>query len=304
MKILHYLFIISLLLISSHLSAQSVFSGQIKAEYIPFSNYVRPIDSLKTGSTSDFKRIQATFNIPISTKVDEQGRPKVWAIAMEVSYAKMNNRNYEDAIFPTQLLNAQIGLIHSRPIGKTWSIMAMASIGVYTDMEKISSKDFLAQGGVLFIKHFKPNLAFGFGPILTNTFGVPMVLPGLYFDWTTQGRYKLHINFPQGVEFGAKLNNAIELKAVVELSGMTAEVNRNNNSMLLGYQQIIAGLRPEFKLSKSLTLQLTGGTTLTRSFSVSSRRLKDFFKMKDEADPRFTTTAYGAATLKWNFTKH
>ncbi|WP_316804271.1 DUF6268 family outer membrane beta-barrel protein [Pedobacter nototheniae] len=304
MKTLPYFFIIAFIVLSTPLFAQTVFSGQIKAEYVPFSNYVRPIDSVKTGSTSDFKRIQAAFNVPVSVKIDAAGRPTMWAIAMEGSYARINNRNYEQTLFPTELLNVQVGLMHSRPISKTWSIMAMASIGVYTDMEKISSKDFLAQGGVLFIKHFKPNLALGFGPVLSNTFGVPMILPAIYFDWTTQGRYKLHVNFPQGIEFGVKLSKAVDLNAVVELSGMTAEVNRNNTSMLLGYQQIIAGLRPEFKLSKSLSLQLTGGTTLTRSFSLSSRRLKDFFKKKDEANPRFTTTAYGAATLKWNFSKH
>jgi hypothetical protein len=303
MKTLAYFFIMACVGFSSSAFAQSVFSGKIKAEYVPFSNYVRPVDSMKTGASSDFKRIQAAFSIPISTRIDDQGRAKVWAVGMEGSYAKMTNRNYESPLFPTEMLNAQIGLIHSRPISKTWSIMAMASVGVYTDMEEISSKDVLAQGGVLFIKHFNPRLALGVGPVLTNTFGIPMVLPGIYFNWYTQGRYKLAINFPEGMEFGAQLGKAAELKAVIEMSGMTAEVNRDQTSMLLGYQQIVAGLRPEFKLSKSLSFQLTAGTTLVRSFSLTSRRLKDFFKVKDQADPRFTTTAYGSAALKWNFSK-
>lgn len=303
MKTLRSFFIIALIGFSSPLFAQSLFSGQIKAEYVPFSNYVRPIDSLKTGSTSNFRRVQAAFSIPLSTTIDDQGRPKIWAIGLEGAYAKITNRNYEETLFPAELLNAQVALIHSRPIGKTWSIMAMASIGVYTDRQEISSKDILAQGGVLFIKHFNPRLALGVGPILTNTFGIPMVLPGIYFNWATQGRYKLQINFPEGVQFGVKLSNAVELKAVFELSGMTAEVNRNNTSMLLGYQQVVAGLRPEVQLSKSLSFQLTAGTTLARSFSLSSRKLKDFFNIKNEADPRFTTTAYGAVALKWNFSK-
>ena len=303
MKTLRYFFTLSAITFGSSLFAQTGFSGKIKAEYVPFSNYLRPIDSLKTGSTSDFKRIQAAFSIPISTTLDELGRPRIWAVGVEGSYAKMENRNYEESLFPSEMLNAQIGLIHSRHISKTWSIMAMASVGVYTDMEEISSKDLLAQGGVLFIKHFNPRLALGVGPVLTNTFGVPMVMPGLYFNWSTQGRYKLQINFPNGIEFGAKLSDAVELKTVVELSGMTAEVNRNNTSMLLGYQQVVAGLRPEIKLNKSLSVQLTAGTSLARSFSLTSRRLKDFFKMKDEADPRFTTTFYGSAGLSWNFSK-
>jgi hypothetical protein len=170
-------------------------------------------------------------------------------------------------------------------------------------MEQINKDVILAQGGVLFIKNFYPLIAFGFGPVVTNTFGVPMVLPGLYFNWVTPGRYQLRVNFPEGITFGMQMTPSVSLNTVVELSGMTAERNLNNRSFLLGYQQIIAGLRPEFKLGKSLSFQLTGGTTLARSFSTTSRKLKDFFKFKEEADPRFTTTFYGSVGLKWDFSK-
>lgn len=278
-------------------------SGKLKAEYVLFSNYVRPIDSLKTGSTSDFKRVQGAISIPLYAKVDFLGRAKSWALLMEGSYATMTNRDYDEKLFPTRMLNSQIGLIHSRPLGRTWSLIAMASVGIYTDMEEINAKDFLAQGGVLFVKHFKPTLALGFGPVVSNTFGIPMVLPGIYFDWVTKGRYQLHINLPQGLEFGVQLGKAFQLKTVVELSGMTAEVNKENKSMLLGYQQIVAGLRPEVRLGKYLTFSVTGGSTLVRSFNLQSRRLKDMFKTIDQANPRFTTTAYGAVGFSWNFSR-
>ncbi|WP_316816745.1 DUF6268 family outer membrane beta-barrel protein [Pedobacter nyackensis] len=303
MKNLHYYLILVGLGFHLKTNAQIGVSGKLKAEYVPFSNYVRPIDSLKTGSTSDFKRVQGAVGIPLYTKMDTLGRAKAWALLMEGSYATITNRDYDEKLFPTRMLNAQVGLIHSRPLGKTWSIIAMASIGVYTDMEEITSKDFLAQGGVLFVKHFKPTLAFGFGPVVTNTFGIPMVLPGIYFDWVTKGRYQLHINLPEGLDFGVQLSKTFQLKTVIELSGMTAEVNKENKSMLLGYQQIVAGLRPEVKLGKYLTFSVTGGSTLVRSFDLQSRKLKDMFKTIDQASPRFTTTAYGAVGLSWNFSK-
>lgn len=302
MKILQYCLIIIGLGLSLKVSAQTGISGTIKADYVPFSNYIRP-DSVKTGSTSNFKRMQLGFSIPLSVKTDSSGRPKMWAVNVNGSYAKMENRDYGTKLFPTELLNAQVGLVHMRPISRTWSIMAMASVGVYTDMEKVTGDDILVQGGVLFIKNFNPRLALGFGPVVSNTFGVPMVLPGIYFNWLTAGRYRLHVNFPENIEFGAQLSPSFELKSVVELSGMTAEVNRDDKSMLLGYLQIVAGLRPEFKLGKSVTLQLTAGTTLTRQFSTTSRKLKDFFKAKEQKDPSFSTTAYGAVALKWNMSK-
>ena len=61
------------------------------------------------------------------------------------------------------MLNAQIGLQHIRPLGGKWSMMIMGTVGVYTDLENVDKNDILGQGGVVFIKQFNPNLAFGFG---------------------------------------------------------------------------------------------------------------------------------------------
>lgn len=281
--------------------AQTGISGEIKTEYIPFSNYVRPQDSLKTDSTSDFKRMQVSLEIPLSIQTDAEGKSKTWSLILDGSYARMSNRNYEESLFPTELLNAQIGFKHIRPLGKTWSLMAMGSVGVYTDLEQITSDDILVQGGVVFIKHFNPRLALGVGPILSNAFGVPMILPYIYFNWETQGKLRFRVYFPEGLEVAYKMNPNFDLKAVVELSGMTAEINRNDKSMLLGYQQVIAGIRPQFELGKNWTLQLTGGSSLMRSFKTSERKIKSIFKSSDVADPKFTSTFYGAVALKWHF---
>lgn len=281
--------------------AQTGISGQVKADYVPFSNYVRPIDSVKTDSKSDFKRIQGALEIPLSFKMVEENKPKLWSLYLQGSYAAMENKYYDEKLFPTKLLNAQVGVKHIKPIGGKWSIMATVSAGVYTDLEQITVDDVLLQGGVLFIKNFKPNLALGFGPVLTNAFGVPMVLPGIYFNWETQSALHFKIAFPEGAEIGYRFTPKLDFKAVVELDGMTAEINKDGKSKLLGYQQIIAGLRPQFKLGEHWIFELTAGSTLTRSFQTNDRKISDIFKEKDMANPRFTTTFYGAVALKWKF---
>lgn len=216
------------------------------------------------------------------------------------SYAKMNHKNYETQLFPDQMLNAQVGIQHMRPLGKKWSMMMTASVGVYTDLEKVDFDDVLGQGGVLFIRHFNPNLSLGAGPVLTTAFGAPMILPWIYFDWKTNGKIKFKINFPEGMEAGYLFSDQFSLKAVVDLNGMTVERNINGKSMLLGYQQITAGLRPELKISEKLTLRLTGGTAILRSFSENDRKISSIFKDKKIADPRFASTFYAAVSLRWN----
>lgn len=216
------------------------------------------------------------------------------------SYAKMTHKNYETPLFPDQMLNVQVGIQHMRPLGKKWSMMMMASIGVYTDLEKIDFDDVLGQGGLLFIRHFNSNISLGGGPVLTTAFGVPMILPWIYFDWKTNGKIKFKINFPEGMEAGYLFSDKFTLKAVVELNGMTAERNINGKSMLLGYQQITAGLRPELKINDRLTLRLTGGTAILRSFSENDRKISSIFRDKKIADPRFSSTFYAAVSLRWN----
>lgn len=297
------------LLLSVATRAQSGISGEFKVDYVPFSKYVRPMDSTKTNAESNFKRAQIAFEVPLSLKMDQYNRPRLWSIFVNGSYARMENKNYEiqslpaqfQEGFPNELLNTQIGIKHLRSLSSSWSLLTMLSVGVYTDMVEINKDDVLIQGGVLFIKQFNPNLAFGMGPVLTNSFGVPMVLPGIYFNWESRGALHFKVAFPEGLELGYRMSDNFDLKAVAEISGMTAETRVENKSMLLGYQQIIAGLRPQIKLGEHWTLEPTAGSTIVRNFSSNSRKIKDIFKEKDIADPRFTTTFYGAVALKWKF---
>lgn len=282
------------------INAQTGISAELKTEYVPSSNYIRPEDSVKTNSKSDFKRVSLNLSIPLSVKKDSNGKVRSWSMLLGGSYAKMTHKEYESQLFPNEMLNAQVGIQHMRPLGKKWSMMMMASVGVYTDLEKIDFDDVLGQGGILFIRHFNPNLALGGGPVLTTAFGVPMILPWIYFDWKTNGKIKFNINFPEGMDVGYQFTDRFALKAVVNLSGMSVERNKNGKSTLFGYQQITAGLRPEIKLNDRLTLRLTGGSTLVRSFSENDRKIKNIFKDKKVADPRFTSTFYVAVALRWN----
>lgn len=279
--------------------SQEKVRGEFKVDYVPFSNYVRPIDSMKTPAKTDFRRVELNIEIPLSTTIDKRNKPRIWSIVAQGAYAKMEHKLYEEDLFPTELLNAQLGVKHFRSISDSWSLLFMGTVGIYTDMEVINSEAILAQGGVFFIKHFNKKVALGGGPVLTNSFGVPMVLPGIYFNWETYGDFYVRVAFPQGMELGYKVNQVVDLKLAADMQGMTAVIKKDEKNMLLGFQQIVAGLRPEFTFNDHLTLSLTAGSSLLRSFSYNERKIKNIFKEKKEADPRFTSTFYGAVKLRW-----
>lgn len=303
MKISTYCVIVLAAFFTLDSKAQMEPGIRLKGEYIPFSNYNPNGNGDSNTGKSDMRRIEGGIGIPLSVKLDSLGRPKIWAVSLDGSYASIKNRDFEKSLFPNELLNASIGLMHMRPMSKTWNIMFMASAGVYTNMKKINSSDVLAMGGVIFIKQFNPRTALGFGPVVSNSFGVPMILPAIYFTWKTEGKFQVLVNFPQRVEVGMKVNEAINLKAVGEISSMTADVDREDKFML-SYLQVVTGLRPEFKIGKSLSIELTGGYAVYRSMTFTSRKLSDFFKDKtDEKVSYFKPAPYGAVGIKWNFGK-
>ncbi|MDM1377760.1 DUF6268 family outer membrane beta-barrel protein [Myroides marinus] len=301
MKTVFSVIILTTLLLSvSTIQAQKKIQGEFKVDYVPMSNYIRPIDSLKTDSKSDFKKVEIAIEIPLSMKMDHRDKPRIWSIIGYGGYAKMQHKDYEENLLPEELLNAYVGVKHFRSISDSWSLLLMGTVGVYTDMTDINKDAILGQGGVFFIKHFNPNLSLGAGPVLTNSFGVPMVLPGIYLDWETRGDFYVKVTFPKGAEAGYKFTEAFTLSAAIDLQGMTAIVKQDNQSKLLGLQQIVAGVRPVIKFSDNMVLSFTAGSTLVRSFSYNERKLKNIFKEKKEADPRFSTTFYAGASLKWS----
>ncbi|MDR2221481.1 MAG: DUF6268 family outer membrane beta-barrel protein [Flavobacteriaceae bacterium] len=300
MKLKALLICNSLVLSCVSVFSQSKLNTEVKVDYVPFSNYIRPIDSVKTPAQTDFRRIEVNLDIPLSVSIDKRNKPRVWSVIAQGAYAKMQHRLYEEQLFPTEILNASIGIKHFRSISNSWSMYVMGTVGIYTDKETINSQAILGQGGVFFIKHFNKKVALGAGPVLTNSFGVPMVLPGIYFNWETYGDFYVHVAFPQGVELGYKATEMLDLKLAVDMQGMTAVVKREEKDMLLGFQQIIAGFRPEIKFNDHFTMSLTAGSSLLRSFSYNERKVKNIFKEKKEADPRFTSTFYGAVKIKWS----
>jgi len=89
MKTVFSVIILTTLLLSvSRIQAQKKIQAEFKVDYVPMSNYIRPIDSLKTDSKSDFKKVEMAIEIPLSMKMDHRDKPRIWSIIGYGGYAK------------------------------------------------------------------------------------------------------------------------------------------------------------------------------------------------------------------------
>lgn len=155
-----------------------------KTEYISSTSYKDEENKL-SGAKGDLKVIQGGFRIPLSVKMNENNRPTAWAIGCGASHASMNNKKLPETLCPSDMLNLQIGLTHTRPLNAKWSMLATVGAGLYIDSDNLSKArwdNILGQGAIVFIRHLRPNLDLGVGAALNNTFGLSHALPRILFQ--------------------------------------------------------------------------------------------------------------------------
>jgi len=272
----------------------------LKSEYITSSKLLDEEDN-KTGGKSDLKIIDGGLRIPLSVKMNENNRPTAWAIAIGATYASMDDKNISDEYIMKEILNTQLGLMHMRPLNEKWSLLAIIGAGIFTsDLGHITGKSILGQGGVMFIKHARPNFDWGVGIALNNAVGYPMVFPSFYLDWKLEGKYKFNLSMYNSLslELSTYINDSFKLSLTGESNGLMSAVKKDGKDMYFVTQYGHFGIQPEWVIGKSFSIPFTVGVSLTRDTYFQKRTLKSFFEDKDSY-PHFDVSAYFSLGIKY-----
>jgi|SRR5690606_462208 len=294
------------ILLGLEMKAQEV---SLKAEYIGNSGYYylppgeKPKEKIGDGKGSAMV-YQGSVGIPLSVKLNENNRPTAWGVGFGGSYVSLNNKGFKDNIV-SEIMNLQVGIYHLRPINDKWSMRASVGMGVFTpsiDFSKISFKNVLGSGGLIFIRHINPNLDIGGGVALNSSLGYPMVFPAVYVKWKLDGKFDINVELVEGLEISAgyDFNDRFKLSYAFEMNGQVALLEKDGKDMIFSHQYIVTGFRPELKLGES-GLFLTGmaGLNLYRPASYSDRTLKGVFA--SDNDYYFNVSPYASVGLKMKF---
>lgn len=273
----------------------------IKTEYIPFSGY-RNENSNKAGGKGDFMSIQGGLQIPVSVKMNEFNQPIAWTVTLQGSYVSMQNQDLSIDYCINKLLNAQLILMHTRPLSERWSIIAILGGGIYTNLSEFSGKCILGQGGILFVRKMNPNLNFGGGVAINNVLGFPMAFLALYLDWHKNGKYEFNLSMASKFEIsaGMKLSPKLKLRLVGETNGMSAVVEKDGESKIFVHNYSTIRLQPELKLRKLLTAQMSAGVSVIRDVYFQDRTIKAFYADVEDY-PHFGVAPYISVGMKYGF---
>lgn len=306
MRTTSLLLVMLLFMIGTKLSAQISF----KTEYFGTSSYWHETGGDSQEKIGDCKGsaivYQGSINIPVLMKNTKYNRPSIWGVGISGSYAKLDNSNFTgvyDGMVINEILNGTFGISHMRPIGEKWNLIASIGVGLFTpttDFSKMRGKELMGNGSLIFVRQIKPNLELGGGIAVNNSFGYLMVFPAIYFNWNLEGKFDLKVSVVDGLEVGAGYNVSkfFDLSLIIEMSGQSAYVIKDDKEKIFSHQYFIAGLRSEIKLGNKVSIPITAGMHLIRSSFFSDRTLKGMFSNDDYY---FQVAPYASVGLKIGF---
>lgn len=282
-----------------------------KAEYLGNSGYYflppgeKPREKIGDAKGSAVV-YQGAFNMPLSVKLNENNRPTAWGIGLGGSYTSLNNRNFTDHMV-SEIMNLQVGLYHLRPLNDKWSMRASVGVAVLApsaDLSKIRFKHVLGSGGIIFIRHLKPNLSIGGGVAINSSLGYPMIFPAVYLNWELDGKFDVNVELVEGLDVSAgySFSDWFKLSYALEMNGQAALLEKDGKDVIFSHQYIVTGFRPEIKVGKTgLSMTAMAGLNLYRPASYSDRTLKGVFATDN--DYYFSVSPYVSFGIKYNFGK-
>ena len=261
----------------------------VKTEYIGNSEFYDAVADTNTGNGSTMI-YSAGAMVPLSMQAsaedDPYKRATIWGVALNGTFVKMDNHNFPiGKELPSQVMNLGATALHLRPLKERWSMLMALGIGSYTPENRLSAiridENVLANGALVFIWHWRPNLEIGGGVALNNSFGYPMVFPALYLKYKGgfSDKFTIDINLLDGtkVAFGYDYSENLSLKLVANIGGYSAYLRRNGQKEMFSSQTFFVGLEPEFKLGKHISIPVTFGGSFIRSGRYRERTLSAMF---------------------------
>ena len=261
----------------------------VKTEYIGNSEFYDAVADTNTGNGSAMIYSVGAM-VPLSMQTpaedDPYKRATIWGVALSGTFVKMDNQNFPiRKELPSQVMNLGATALHLRPLKERWSMLMALGIGSYTPENRLSAiridENVLANGALVFIWHWRPNLEIGGGVALNNSFGYPMVFPALYLKYKGgfSDKFTIDINLLDGtkVAFGYDYSENLSLKLVANIGGYLAYLRRNGQKEMFSSQTFFVGLEPEFKLGKHISIPVTFGGSFIRSGRYRERTLSAMF---------------------------
>lgn len=252
--------------------------GYVSYDYISASTLKDKLGS-ECGS-GNMQIVSGAYNVPLSVKYNDRGQLIAWSTSVYGAYGILSNQGQAKELNPENILNGSLNITYIRPISKKWSIIASIGGGIYAPTNEVSVESILGNGGIVFVYKLNKNMNIGVGAGLTNSYGVPMILPMIYFSWQKTGKYEFKVDMSSGMKVSAStwLNKKIKVDFfVIEMDGMSAVTKIERESKIYSTVMLKSSISPSYYITPKTSFYVGIGGNWARGVSISNRSLKGFF---------------------------
>ncbi|MGI6232366.1 MAG: DUF6268 family outer membrane beta-barrel protein [Prevotella sp.] len=246
------------------------------------------------------------FNTPLSVKTDSLGRRKSWNISLHGAYGVLDNSGDAENLNPEDILNVSTNISYSAPVGKHWTIIASAGVGIYAETDNIRWESMMGNAAAMFVHSSNERLIYGIGGGLTTKYGVPIIGPVMFLNWRLNDATELILDYVSRnkISVSHQFSNRLRTElALIDTEAMSAIIKVEGKSKIYSVTEMLSYLRPSYKLSKNCTLTLKAGVDWRRYSRISNRKICDFFKNFTNKDHRynFSPALTIGASLRYTF---
>lgn len=235
------------------------------------------------------QKYSAKITAPLSRLKDNFGRPVTWTMTVKGTLGVLDNEGEAKELNPGQLLNAGINVAHMRHVSRKWYLLASLGAGIYAETDHIRWNSVLVNGAVVFAYHWLRGLDIGIGGALTNSYGMPMLLPVGYLSWNKTGKYSVDVNLLGGVKVSGavSLSDSWKLRlTAMEFDGMSAVIDYDDATRLYSSMSMRSYLQMECHFAKKSWLTVGAGGNWLRTASIKERKIGSLFEHRNDEDRR------------------
>jgi len=184
-----------------------------------------------------------------------------------------------------------------------WSMIAVASLGLFSDFEQITIDDFLISGGLFAVYSVNSRLQLGIGPELTYVFGKPLLIPAPYVNWYLGSKFLLDIQAPTHAILHYNASQTLHFKLAGRFNLGTRYNVSLPNSIVdenLLFSEGTIGLDTKIKITNHFLVELDLAYALFRRLMITP---DPGFNPEIPAEKQFNLQAgfLPSISLSWNF---
>lgn len=233
-------------------------------------------------------KVTVKYEFPISSATDNEGGRILWRGIVRGFYAHLENNGAASSYNPDDMLNANVNVMHVRPLKGRWSLIATAGLCIHTAFHDFTWRDVILNGAAIFSYSHSRRLDYGIGAAITTAYGWPLVLPMPYVRWrngspseNVKGTWEIDFNMMGAVQASAATWLTEDMKLNIEafrMESMAANHKVDGDWKVYSSTTMRSGLRPELKIGKTGMLSLAAGVVWRRGTSLADRSYSGFFK--------------------------